>query len=108
MVMLLSGAAGMIVPQMIFEYPYKDWSDIWHDLVVMAALGSIMFVPMWLVFRQAAKQSKIPFAIIVCVRNSICPACGYNLKGLEPQDDGCTVCPECGAAWRLEDMNTER
>ncbi len=30
-----------------------------------------------------------------------CPACGYNLRGLDPDLDGCTVCPECHAAWIL-------
>lgn len=32
-----------------------------------------------------------------------CPVCTYNLRGLECEADGCTVCPECGAAWRLPD-----
>ena len=30
-----------------------------------------------------------------------CPTCGYSLRRLDPEPDGCTVCPECGAAWRL-------
>jgi hypothetical protein len=30
-----------------------------------------------------------------------CPCCNYELTQLPPEDDGCTVCPECGAAWRL-------
>lgn len=30
-----------------------------------------------------------------------CRACSFSLDGLSPQPDGCTVCPECGAAWRL-------
>ncbi len=30
-----------------------------------------------------------------------CPACFYELDGLARESDGCTVCPECGAAWRL-------
>jgi len=30
-----------------------------------------------------------------------CPACSYGLEGIEPSPDRCTVCPECGAAWRL-------
>lgn len=29
-----------------------------------------------------------------------CPSCAYSLHG-GPESDGCTVCPECGAAWRL-------
>lgn len=29
-----------------------------------------------------------------------CPACAHGLDGIPAQDDGCVVCPECGAAWR--------
>lgn len=34
------------------------------------------------------------------VRMELCPACGYSIKGLPVQSDGCVVCAECGAAWR--------
>ncbi len=30
-----------------------------------------------------------------------CPTCQYSIASLEPESDGCTVCPECGGAWRL-------
>lgn len=30
-----------------------------------------------------------------------CVACGYHLEGVSAEGDGCIVCPECGAAWRL-------
>ncbi|MCH7546932.1 MAG: hypothetical protein IID30_11085 [Planctomycetes bacterium] len=31
-----------------------------------------------------------------------CPACLYDLQQLAPvESDGCTVCPECGGAWKL-------
>jgi hypothetical protein len=29
-----------------------------------------------------------------------CASCAYDLGAVEPEPDGCTVCPECGAAWR--------
>lgn len=35
------------------------------------------------------------------LRAHICAACGYPLANLPPQEDGCTPCPECSAAWRL-------
>lgn len=31
----------------------------------------------------------------------LCAACGYDISNHEPEPDGCTVCPECAAAWRL-------
>ncbi len=33
------------------------------------------------------------------VRAGRCAGCAYSLEGLGPEPDGCTVCPECGAAW---------
>lgn len=32
----------------------------------------------------------------------LCPACGYSLRFAPTADDGCRVCSECGAAWRLD------
>jgi hypothetical protein len=34
---------------------------------------------------------------------SECLVCAYPLAELESEPDGCTVCPECGAAWRAGD-----
>jgi hypothetical protein len=35
------------------------------------------------------------------LRRELCPACGYTIRELTAESDGCTVCPECGAAWRI-------
>jgi hypothetical protein len=37
-----------------------------------------------------------------------CLACGYDVRGVPPESDGCTVCPECGAAWRFLTSNPEQ
>ncbi len=37
-----------------------------------------------------------------------CPACDYNLRSLPMEHDGCTVCPECGAAWRMPREGDDR
>lgn len=34
-----------------------------------------------------------------------CAACSYNLVGVTPEPDGCTVCPECGGAWMVHEMD---
>ena len=39
------------------------------------------------------------------MRTGLCPACAYQIHDIEPDPDGCTVCPECGAAWRLSDAS---
>ena len=35
----------------------------------------------------------------------LCASCAYDLSANEPEPDGCTVCPECSAAWRFADDN---
>ena len=30
-----------------------------------------------------------------------CASCRYDLAQIEVDADGCTVCPECGAAWKI-------
>lgn len=36
-----------------------------------------------------------------------CPQCLYHLHDLIAEPDGCTSCPECGAAWRLPARHEE-
>jgi len=40
-------------------------------------------------------------------RHGFCAACLRDLTGLAPNPDGCTICPECGAAWRLPDAGAQ-
>ena len=35
-------------------------------------------------------------------RRRLCMGCGYTLDGCRMEEDGCTVCPECGGAWAIE------
>ena len=37
-----------------------------------------------------------------------CASCAYALAGLAAEEDGCVVCPECGAAWRADRLGPER
>ncbi len=34
-----------------------------------------------------------------------CPACAYKLSN-DPEADGCTICSECGGAWRVAAVRT--
>jgi hypothetical protein len=83
----------------------KVWSIA--TIATFVVGGMIGVFPLYLVTWVAAQLIHVPVAIRICVKNGICSACGYSIKGLEPQDDGCTVCPECGAAWRFEDTDSK-
>ena len=40
-------------------------------------------------------------AIRAMTRSGLCPSCGYEIRQIPPESDGCVVCPECNAAWKL-------
>lgn len=50
--------------------------------------------------RNAAAASK------GLLERHLCPSCGYKLTALPIDPDGCTICPECGAAWRLPEFGS--
>ena len=64
-------------------------------LMFFAAVAAAVFASKRAV--KAAGQR----AVAELMKAEICPGCGYSLRGLKPEGDGCTVCPECSAAWRL-------
>jgi hypothetical protein len=35
--------------------------------------------------------------------NGVCYCCAYHIAPLPREEDRCVVCPECGAAWRVDD-----
>ena len=37
--------------------------------------------------------------VAVMTSRGFCPVCGASMRDIEPEADGCVVCPECAAAW---------
>jgi hypothetical protein len=49
-----------------------------------------------------AKRVRYKRIQAVMLKHLRCPHCGYDLRGLPTApEDGATICPECGYAWRL-------
>lgn len=92
----------------------------------IAVLLAFLVGPLVLIARATAIPASIRFGVVVgllviavivmiarhrmtwpsrsardLVSRMLCGACGYSLDRLPADDDGCTVCPECGAAWKL-------
>lgn len=60
-------------------------------VAMYAVVGSIVQAPA----RRAYRRGWLSLGL--------CPGCAYRITEIEPQQDGCRVCPECGSAWRLDD-----
>ena len=57
-------------------------------------------------FSYAISQRSIAGIVRDILRHSMyCPSCCFTLKEVQAESDGCTVCPECGAAWQLPTQN---
>jgi hypothetical protein len=89
---LLCGIAGLVVIVVARSAGGRMWP----------VAGLLLFVALLLGYarghdRQRRKRdlARLPLLPPVCL------ACGYDLTGLAPDPDGCTTCPECGAAWQL-------
>ena len=61
-----------------------------------------LVVPAFLYFRTRAIQRGMADTLrTTLLAEGYCAACGYSMRGLNSDADGCTTCPECSAAWRL-------
>lgn len=60
-----------------------------------------------LMYRLLGGRANGPWIASMVARSRRCPVCGYDLDGLAAEGDGCTLCPECGAAWRVRNAATE-
>lgn len=91
--MLIFSLAMLIV--VISQLPV---STIVAPLALTLALFAIMWFIVQPLLRRVLWVRRWKFRYIQVGR---CPACQYSIASLEPSSDGCTVCPECGGAWRL-------
>ena len=70
---------------------------LWIMLLAAIPLGVIPPIIIIAIFRRAAADRLARYYLAA----AYCPSCAYDLASISPQPDGCRVCPECGAAWRL-------
>jgi hypothetical protein len=68
----------------------------WAVALLVAAFG--VWVPLLLGIMRSALRHELAAGR---VRVGRCGACGYELAGVAAEGDGCRVCAECGAAWRV-------
>ena len=62
----------------------------------LAVIGALLACGSWIANREAYERAARSMR-----HGSNCPQCWYDLAGHEHEADGCVVCPECGAAWRV-------
>ncbi|MCL4743181.1 MAG: hypothetical protein KJZ54_13365 [Phycisphaerales bacterium] len=66
---------------------------------VLLALAAV--IPVIMLAAQSERRAVARDRASLAALPPVCVACGQDLTGVPAHPDGCTVCPECGAAWRL-------
>jgi hypothetical protein len=77
----------------------------WRDPVLQGFGVLYLIWPPAMVFIQFRRVRKTRRERIrrVMLKHHHCPHCGYDIHGLPAdEEDGATVCPECGCAWRVD------
>jgi hypothetical protein len=63
----------------------------------------LLFCVLTWVYWIRAKYNRFGKIAAAMLKYSRCPHCGYDLRMLPADpEDGATICPECGCAWKLE------
>ncbi|MBY0112661.1 MAG: hypothetical protein K2Y21_07560 [Phycisphaerales bacterium] len=70
---------------------------LWGFLALCGVSLLFSFCGAWVFDRRV----KIPGTAAARIERGLCGSCVYPIETTSPQPDGCTVCPECGAAWKL-------
>ena len=70
----------------------------WHAWLWMGGGVALMWVPQLWHYWRAPSSMEI---VGILKRSGICPGCSYDLSRTHVAADGCTVCAECGGAWKV-------
>lgn len=93
--MAMFGASiGLATAVLLFAFQ-RIADSFWPLLLLVAICAS---VPVY--FSFAARRTMITRLKRIYLDAGICASCGYGLRDIPPEPDGCRVCPECGGAWR--------
>ncbi|MBL8757394.1 MAG: hypothetical protein JNK35_03060 [Phycisphaerae bacterium] len=90
-------AIGIVFGILIILFP-NLLQRYWWTLLALVIAGGLL-LPWWVIRREIRRHDPVWMRAWCDLR--ICPACGYDLTGQPVAGDGCTVCPECAAAWRV-------
>lgn len=67
---------------------------------VALVLGLFAGIGIWALFGNFCYNPRqVRFAMI---KRSLCPSCAHDLSAAACEEDGCTVCPGCLRAWRMD------
>lgn len=102
LIALIGGVMGWSIWTIIF-LPFTSLKGSLLGNFLIPTIASIVVSSIiWFASLTWVRQRKFPKIAAVHLEHGKCAGCGYELKDLQVEDDGCVVCPECNAAWKSE------
>lgn len=100
------GAAIAVMPSLasfgpLFISMALGWPPGWWVFAVIIPSTILMFLLLPDMLWRLMPPSRCRLVADAVLKHGCCASCGYGLDAASEQDDGCSVCPECGAAWKL-------
>ena len=80
--------------------------DAASDVLLPFGIVSAMVLGSWVLVFVILQRRDVAYRARQLAMETVCPACGYNLEGVSPDNAGFSQCSECGAAWHLETAAT--
>ncbi|MCA9280077.1 MAG: hypothetical protein H6815_12485 [Phycisphaeraceae bacterium] len=72
------------------------------DGAIGGASGAIAYCLAGILYQVVRNHKHANAMKHMCLRDRICPSCGYSIAGLPKNEYALTICPECQSTWRLE------
>ncbi|MBX3388863.1 MAG: hypothetical protein KF691_05355 [Phycisphaeraceae bacterium] len=79
----------------------RPMSDLYVSISLAILFWLAVAVGAWTFLHWMFRRWTIPQLARIKLLEGLCASCGYPIRKLPAASDGCTVCPECGAAWKL-------
>lgn len=98
---LLLATPFFMLPAIVSPYLVR-WLQSTGNLVWLIPLSALLGIIGPLVMMLTLRRLMLPRLVRAYVDYGFCGSCGFVIRDLKPEADGCRVCPECGSAWRLD------
>lgn len=86
----------------------RPTTDMYVGVIIAILFWLAVSIGTWICLHWAFRAWTIPQLAQELLRHGLCASCRYPLRKLPVASDTCTICPECGAAWKLNAPLSER
>jgi hypothetical protein len=99
------GVLAILYDIVLLHLPEMSWTTLLFYFITAGLMGVSFQTAARIIYPTRYLDGRV--FIESCLLEDCCPACGYRLRGLAQEADGCVQCPECGAHWKPYTMPPE-